>query len=413
MRFSAFQRRLSACCSRLTVVALGACVFAAASSFASAAIFPEGIYTSSYERRGVFEEILGETPDLSSGVFWEEQGAFEEELASYERAFDGASAAQASGVFTDELYRGFEERPVVESSQGYYTGSAFGVSRDAVVRGAVNLPPIEAIQFWGNGYYGSGHIRPRNWDERIKTNNTGAALGLNLPLGNATISAYYNYQRNRTNLSQRRVRQEDNGVGMAFYLNSGGFYITALGVYGDDNYKARDIAGQLGAISFGGYQATGFFETGYEMATRGMFVLKPFGSYQYTNLKHGAFDVQTLRQFPGKRNYNSCLMTLGSRVDLNLAGLDVFTMEGRMAWVTQLRKRDESIQTFCYGRVPGTVSMAQPYFKGNGAGSDFFWGGIGLRLCLRGSLSVSADYDCLVNKYQTLNEGSLSLLFGF
>ena len=140
------------------------------------------------------------------------------------------------------------------------------------------------------------------------------------------------------------------------------------------------------------------------MATRGMFVLKPFGSYQYTNLKHGAFDVQTLRQFPGKRNYNSCLMTLGSRVDLNLAGLDVFTMEGRMAWVTQLRKRDESIQTFCYGRVPGTVSMAQPYFKGNGAGSDFFWGGIGLRLCLRGSLSVSADYDCLVNKYQTLNE---------
>ena len=88
-------------------------------------------------------------------------------------------------------------------------------------------------------------------------------------------------------------------------------------------------------------------------------------------------------------------------------------MEGRMAWITQLRQRNESIQTFNYGRVPGTISMAQPYFEGSGAGSDFFRGGVGLRLSLWGALSVSADYDCLINKYQTLNEGSLSLLFGF
>ncbi len=128
------------------------------------------------------------------------------------------------------------------------------------------------------------------------------------------------------------------------------------------------------------------------MATLGMFVLKPFGSYQYTNLKHGNFNTATLAQYAGKRSYNSCLMTLGSRVVLNLAGLDAFTLEGRMAWITQLRKRTESIQSFCYGRVPGTVSMSQPYFHGTGAGSDLFWGGIGLRLSLKGTLSVSADY---------------------
>ena len=395
MRFSLLTRRFFALL-QLKAIAFGVGVFAAA-SLAQASIFPEDVYAPSLERRGAFEEYLGdESPTELNG----DELKLEQETALTTRP---------SGVFTDELYKGFEERPAVEETQGYYAGNAFDASDGTIVRGSVNLPSIKSIQFWGNGYVGSGHVNPIN-SERVEGKNEGAAVGLNLPIGLGTISGYYNYHRNRSTFSQNRVNQTVDGVGMAFYLNQGGFYATALGVYGEDSYKA---SAQGATTRFSGNQVTGFVETGYEMATLGMFVLKPFCSYQYTNLKHGAFDVDSLERLDGKRKYNSCLMTLGSRVDLNLAGLDVFTMEGRMAWITQLRKRNESIQTFNYGRVPGTISMAQPYFTGNGAGSDFFWGGVGLRLSLWGALSVSADYDCLINKYQTLNEGSLSLLFGF
>lgn len=366
------------------------------------------------EDGGVFARYLQSENDVTND--WKTSSALTEPYAPISpESFARVDSLSASSVYwnNEAIERGFEEDEDEGRTEGVFTPNAFSASHEMIVRGSVHLPSINSIQFWGNGYVGSGHIRPVNWDGRVLGNNSGAALGLNLPLGIATISAYYNYHRNRMVFAGRKVQQKDDGFGMALYTNVGGFYMTAAGCYGDDGYAACDLNGRYAGLNFGGRQATGFFETGYEMATLGMFVLKPFGSYQYTNLQHENFDTRTLRKLDGKKKYNSCLMTLGSRVILNLAGLDVCTMEGRMAWVTQLRKRNESIQSFCYGRVPGTFSMAQPYYKGTGAGSDFFWGGLGVRLSLLGALSVSADYDCLVNKYQTLNEGSISLLLGF
>ncbi len=365
-------------------------------------------YTEAVERGGLFAEYLDDAANV------EQEDANEPEAELSPEAFSRFSGFSSAALHSDdELLETFAERPTTGSAQGYFNGSSFGVSQDVVIRGSVDLPSINSIQFWGNGYVGYGHVTPKGYDGRILGNNSGGVLGLNLPLGFATISGYYNYHRNRSKFGGRGIQQEDDGFGAAVYLNIGGFYMTSAYAYGDDGYAACDLNGKLARQYYTGCQNIGFFETGYEMATLGMFVLKPFGSYQYTNLQHTAFDANTLERRDGKKKYNSCLMTLGSRVILNLAGLDVFTMEGRMGWVTQLRKHDESIQTFCYGRVPGTFGLAQPYFQGNGAGSDHFWGGLGLRLSLFGSLSVSADYDCLVNKYQTLNEGSLSLLFGF
>ena len=390
------------------------------SAFAAESLFSQKIDgVEPQPRLGLFAEYLSDgAPFFADGSDTEprvdESGVscgFEN--IPFEEFVDPSFSTLENSDAADAFAEGFETFRPKEESRVVYGGSSVYASQDVVIRGSVNLPTLKTIQFWGNGYFGSGHISPTGWNGRVKENNSGAFVGINVPIGAATISAYYNYHRNRMGYFSRTVQQEDDGVGLAAYLNAGGFYMTALGVYGDDGYTARDRSGAYGRSFIGGYQSTGFFETGYEMATLGMFVLKPFGSYQYTNLKHGNFNTATLAQYAGKRSYNSCLMTLGSRVVLNLAGLDAFTLEGRMAWITQLRKRTESIQSFCYGRVPGTVSMSQPYFHGTGAGSDLFWGGIGLRLSLKGTLSISADYDCLVNKYQTLNEGSIGLLLGF
>ncbi len=329
------------------------------------------------------------------------------------------SAARASAPIALDFTPVAE--PELGSSACAQTTRGMEFSQDVVVRGSVNLPSIRAIQFWGNAYSGSGRVDPYG-DEggRIASNNTGASVGLTLPLGLATISGFYNYHRDREFLPGGRMEQKDNSYGMAAYMNLGGFYFAASGFYGDDKYRGRGVAtvDASGAAtrlspSFGGSQSTGYFETGYEMMSLGMFVLKPFGSYHYSNVRHGKFDAGNFATVAGKQKYNSCRMTLGSRIDLNLAGLDVFTMQARMAWITELRSKAESFTSFCYGRVPGTVTPASPYYVGSGAGKDAFWGGVGLRLSLMGTFSLAVDYDTIYSKRHTLHEGSFGLLFGF
>ncbi|MBQ8284986.1 MAG: autotransporter outer membrane beta-barrel domain-containing protein [Thermoguttaceae bacterium] len=342
------------------------------------------------------------TPTNRSGAFGE-LGAFSE-LG----AFDGTPAA----VALDEFAPLDAPRADASRSEATFNGSTFAFSQDVVVRGSVRLPELKSFQFWGNGYLGSGEIRPENWRGELDANATGAQIGVNMPMGALNFTAYYNYHRNDVKYVGRKIRQNDHTIGAGVYLHAGGFYFTALGAYGDDGYKAQ--GGDVGSASYDGYQAGGYFETGYEMHTLGLFVLKPFGSYQYSYLEHDNFNPNSLRQIGGeKRNYDACYMTLGSRIDVNLAGLDSFTLQGRLAWVSQLRSQNESIQNFCFGRVPGTFAPTSPYYQGDGAGDDFFWGGVGLRLSLWGALAIAGDYDCLVGKDQTFHIGSLGLLFGF
>lgn len=305
-----------------------------------------------------------------------------------------------------------EERAETETSTFRYNGAGYGFTQDVVVRGSVSLPSVKALQFWGNGYSGSGYVKPNGYGGvKIPRNNTGASLGLNLPLGASTITGFYNYHRDREFFGKTtRAQQTDNSYGMAYYLNSGGFYINAAGLYGTDKYLARSTQGRK---NFKGSQCAGGFETGYSMMTGGLFVLEPFGAYTYSNVRQEAFNPATWVQGDGKKKYNSCKATLGSRVDVNLAGLDSFTLQGRIAWITELRKKAESMTSFNYGRVPGTFTPASPYYVGQGGGSDLFWAGCGLRLSLMGMLALSVDYDCLFNRRQNLHEGSFGLLFGF
>jgi len=330
------------------------------------------------------------------------------------------------GLFTSYASQG--------GGEATYSGDSYSFSQDVIIRGSVlNLPSLTSLQFWGNGYVGYGHVTPKA-ERRVGEDLSGASFGLNVPLGIATVSTYYNYHKNRAYYDSTTIRQHSDAFGASVYLNVGDFYAVASGLYGDDGYLGRTVStvpkekdedwddeedefvettSVVKNSRIKGYQQTWYFETGYEMATLGLFSLQPFAAYEYANLKHGGFDVDTLDATGVTRKYNSCLATLGSRVNVNLAGMDVFALQGRMAWLTQLRKKSEAFHNFSYGRVPGTISPSQPYFLGKGAGSDYFWGGIGTRISFKGTIAVSADYDCLINKYQTLNVGSLGLLIGF
>lgn len=341
-------------------------------------------------------EFLGDSESASRATFL---GDFEAEALATE-------APIGTGAFETSLFAN-----ATSSTKGNVALDCDGFPQDCVVRGSVSLPSLKTLQFWGSAYSGSGHVKPTGFDAgRVTRNNTGASLGLNLPLGGMTVSGFYNYHRDRVFLTGSRTEQRDNSYGMALYYNAGGFYFSAAGLYGTDDYSSK----KSGLTKkFDGSQSAGYLETGYSMMQGGMFVLEPFAAYHYANVRHDGFNPATQAYYVGKKKYNACSATLGSRVNLNLAGLDTFTLQGRMAWITELRSKSESLTTFSYGRVPGAFTPASPYYVGNGGGSDVFWAGGGLRLSLMGMFAVSIDYDCLFNKRQTLHEGSLNLLLGF
>ncbi|MBR4975756.1 MAG: autotransporter outer membrane beta-barrel domain-containing protein [Thermoguttaceae bacterium] len=385
-----------------------------ASSSTDAPRFSNGLFDLA-RQDAVLSDVsqIGASDDLTaldaSNAFDEPRELSQEGVFGKLGAFDATNAVASLDEFSPL------EAPRSEAatrSEAFFNGSNLAFSQEVVVRGSVRLPELKSFQFWGNGYLGSGEIRPEKWRGEIDANATGAQIGVNMPMGSVNFTAYYNYHRNDVKYVGRKISQNDHTIGAGVYLHAGGFYFTALANYGDDGYKAK--GGDVGSATYDGYQASGYFETGYEMHTLGLFVLKPFGSYQYSYLEHDNFNPNSLRKIGGdKRNYDACYMTLGSRIDVNLAGLDSFTLQGRLAWVSQLRSQNESIQNFCFGRVPGTFAPSSPYYQGSGAGDNVFWGGVGLRLSLWGAFAVAGDYDCLVSKEQTFHIGSLGLLFGF
>lgn len=346
----------------------------------------------------------------------ESDGAFNDfnadvDFAELAASFDETAAVSAEELATVDSFAPIQSAPrPTERSEATVGLDGVSFSQDVVVRGSVRLPSLKALQIWGNAYVGGGKIRPDSFAGRLKEKTTGAQIGATLPLGGLSTSGYYNYHSNKLTTGPLEIKQQTNLFGVGTYTHLGGFYFALMGTYGNDKYEAKTTnAGKF--ENFDGYQASGYFETGYEWPTAGLFVLKPFGSYQYSYLEHDEFALGFNQA--GKRNYDACYMTLGSRIDVNLGGLDSFTLQARTAWVAQLRSQNESIQNFCFGRIPGTIAPSQPYFTKDGAGSDYFWGGVGLRLSLFGAFAAAIDYDCLVNKNQTLHVGSAGLLFGF
>lgn len=293
-----------------------------------------------------------------------------------------------------------------------YNGNSLSFSKEAIIRGSLSLPSLKKIQIWGNAYFGSGHITP-NEAGRIKNKLSGAMVGLTLTCGSfGRISGYYNFNEGKLDFSNLKTKAETNLAGLSYSMEAGSAYLTVLGTYGNDSY-ILDSLQQNRSLDYEGYQATGYIESGLLMKTNGLFALNPFGSLQYSYLEHDSIDRSTFSILDGEQtNYNAFYSTMGSRITVNLAGMNAFTLQGRMAWIHQLRSQNESIQNISFGRIPGSILPTQVFYEGN-AGRDYFWGSAGLRVGLWNFLALSLDYDLLINSYQTTHLGSAGLLISF
>lgn len=295
-------------------------------------------------------------------------------------------------------------------SEAFCSGDSLAFSQDVVLRGGLGLPSCRSIQIWGNYYIGSGEINPKDTGREIDNDVNGAMIGLNLGLGSAFIlSGYYNYDDGEMTFPADKFQTTTHLGGVGIQYDTGGFYFTLIGNYGISSHELSQAAANR-SLEFDGWQAAGFFETGYNMSTGGgLFSLKPFANFQYNYLETDSFNRADLTSLDGTSDFDAFYQTLGSRVNM---GLGMFDLQGRLAWVHQYLNVNAPIQNFWFGRVPGTIAPTRVFYEGS-AGRDYFWGGAGLKMSLLGKFSVSLDYDCLLNKYQTTHVGSAGILWAF
>lgn len=295
-----------------------------------------------------------------------------------------------------------------------FGGESFSFTKDAVIRG-FDLP-CRSFQIWGDYYIGKGEIDPKNAAEGLLLDSelNGAQIGLNLGLGSAFLATcYYNYHASEISSSlggggrvpyNNGAKTHLGGVGLRY--NTSGFYFSLLGNYGLDDYELTAENAES-SLDYDGWQWGGSFETGYMMST-GLFALKPFGNWQYSYLKCDGIDYSRCRAKEDDFSCDALFQTLGARVDVDLS---LLTLQGRLGWVHQYL-HSAPINNFWFSRTAGTYTPAQCFFEGT-SGSDYFWGGAGVKISLAGMMAATLDYDVLLNHYQTTHLGSVGLLFSF
>ncbi len=297
--------------------------------------------------------------------------------------------------------------PVSAAGGARLDGESFSFTKDAVIRG-VDIP-CSSFQIWGDFYVGKGEIEPKESGLSLDNELDGAQIGLNWGLGSGMLAtAYYNYSRSE--LSNEGVFANEaqthlGGLGLRY--NTGGFYFSLLGTAGLDDYELT-ADGSGDALGYDGWQAGGSFETGYYMRTGGLFTLKPFGNIQYSYVKADGADLnaRTLKEEDFKAD--ALFQTLGARID---AELGLMVLQARIGWIHQYLK-DSPISSYWFSRTPGTYTPAQAFFEGT-TGTDYFWGGTGVKFSFFGTMAASLDYDVLFNSRQTTHIASAGLLWSF
>ena len=305
-------------------------------------------------------------------------------------------------------------------------GESFSFTKDAVIRG-FDLP-CRSFQIWGDYYVGSGSISPKNLDGgySFDTDLDGAQIGLNIGLGSAFLATiYYNYQGSELEADSEwgdsdfpsylnKAKTHLGGIGLRY--NTSGFYFSLIGNYGIDDYdltsytysETETFSGLAEKkAGYDGWQAGGSFETGYMMST-GLFDFKPFGNWQYSYLKADGIDYKAAAYKDDKFGADALFQTLGARIDVDFS---LVTLQGRLGWVHQYLS-SAPINNYLFSRTSGTYTPSTCFFEGS-SGSDYFWGGAGIKLSLFGTIAASLDYDVLLNHYQTTHLGSVGLLWSF
>jgi outer membrane autotransporter protein len=263
---------------------------------------------------------------------------------------------------------------------------------------------------WGNLYYSNTTLEPKNSSTKIKPDDFGFQIGLDVLTAHEVYSTFIlNINESKTKFHNNTKSTIDN---IFFsYVKVYHWQVAHAGFGAGVGYDRYSLSSQGHKTSGNGLQTRLDGELGLSFIFK-WWEIKPFYALQYDFLYHGKINSSS-NYFAGDWNGHSLKQFLGIR--LNWKPLEnVLLFQSRITWVHELLDDTPQFYALHFSSIKGKgASTPSIFFFDGNIGRDWVWVGFGVKWSLLYQRSLFVDYDAMVNSRQVTHLVNLGLCLGW
>jgi outer membrane autotransporter protein len=263
---------------------------------------------------------------------------------------------------------------------------------------------------WGNFYYSNTTLEPQNASIKIKPEDFGFQVGLDVLTDHEVYSMFMvNVNESKTkfsNVTKSKIENFVFGYGKVYH-----WQIAHVGwgaSIGYDQYRVTTLGQKF---SGNGLQSRLDGEFGLSFIFK-KWDIKPFYALQYNFLYHGEIDSSHgIAQ--GDWHGHGLTQLMGIR--LNWKPLEnTLLFQSRVTWVHELLDNPPPFYSSHFSSIKGKgASTPSIFFFDGNTGRDWLWVGFGLKWSFLYQRSLFVDYDALINGRQVSHLINLGLCLGW
>ncbi|MDR2761097.1 MAG: autotransporter outer membrane beta-barrel domain-containing protein [Planctomycetaceae bacterium] len=264
---------------------------------------------------------------------------------------------------------------------------------------------------WSNLYYANTTLKPKNSGIKIKPDNFGIQVGVDVLTDHEVYSSFFaNVNESKVKFSNLSKSTNDNflfGYGKIYHWQVAHI---GWGAYvGYDQYKIS-AAGE--SFSGNGFQSRLDGEIGLSFISK-RWDVKPFYALQYNFLYHGNIESSNKNVIVSDWNGHGLTQFLGIRLNCKLFD-NLLLLQSRATWVHELLDHPSPFYSSHFSSVKGKGASTPSvlFFDGN-IGRDWAWVGFGLKWSFLPQRSLFLDYDAAINERRVTHLVNLGLCLGW
>jgi hypothetical protein len=263
---------------------------------------------------------------------------------------------------------------------------------------------------WSNLYYANTTLKPKNSGVKIKPDNYGIQIGIDVLTDHEVYSSFFfNVNESKIKFNNLLKTTADNflfGYGKLYHWQVAH---VGFGVYlGYDQYE-MSAAGKK--FSGNGLQSRLDGEIGLSFISK-RWDIKPFYALQYNFLYHGEINSSDT-VIEGDWNGHGLTQFLGIRLNCKLLE-NRLLLQSRAIWIHELLDNPPPFYSSHFSSIKGKGASTPSilFFNGN-IGRDWAWVGFGLKWSLLYQRSLFLDYDAAINGRRITHLVNLGLCLGW
>jgi outer membrane autotransporter protein len=264
---------------------------------------------------------------------------------------------------------------------------------------------------WSNLYYSDTKLKPKNSPTKIKPEDYGIQIGLDVLTDHEVYSTFtFNVNEAKIKFGNQFKSTNDNflfGYGKIYH-----WQVAHVGLGASVGYDQYRISSTGQNFDGQGLQSRLDGEFGLSFIFK-RWEIKPFYAMQYNFVYHGKIDSAANNVAFSDWNGHGLTQLIGLR--LNWKPIEnTLLLQSRITWIHELLNNPPPFYSSYFSSVKGKgATTPSIYFFDGNIGRDWVWIGLGLKWSFWHQRSLFIDYDIALNERQTTHLINLGLCFGW